>query len=70
MDGSKGLNRKQIATEAALIGRDAYVVAGVINQDSDAYIKNPDEWHAIKGSLEAIRRLNDAVAVENDRWHF
>ena len=33
---------------------------GVINQDSDAYIKNPDEWHAIKGSLEAIRRLNDA----------
>ena len=33
---------------------------GVINQDSDAYIKNPDEWHAIKGSLEAIKRLNDA----------
>ena len=33
---------------------------GVINQDSDAYIKNPDEWHAITGSLEAIKRLNDA----------
>ena len=33
---------------------------GVINQDSDAYIKNPDEWHAIKESLEAIKRLNDA----------
>ncbi len=33
---------------------------GVINQDSDAYIKNPDEWYAIKGSLDAIKRLNDA----------
>ncbi len=33
---------------------------GVINYDSDAYIKNPNEWYAIKGSLEAIKRLNDA----------
>ena len=33
---------------------------GVINQDSDAYIKNPDEWRAIKGSLDAIKRLNDS----------
>ena len=33
---------------------------GVINQDSDAYIKTPDEWYAIKGSLDAIKRLNDA----------
>lgn len=31
---------------------------GVINQDSDAYIKNADEWIPIKGSLEAIARLN------------
>ena len=31
---------------------------GVINQDSDAYIKNPDEWQPIEGSLEAIARLN------------
>lgn len=30
---------------------------GVINQDSDAYIKSPDEWVAIPGSLEAIARL-------------
>ncbi|NKB62243.1 MAG: D-glycero-beta-D-manno-heptose 1,7-bisphosphate 7-phosphatase [Gammaproteobacteria bacterium] len=30
---------------------------GVINQDSDLYIKKPDEWHAIPGSLEAIARL-------------
>jgi len=31
---------------------------GVINEDSDAYIKGPDEWHAIPGSLEAIANLN------------
>ncbi|HSW68944.1 MAG TPA: D-glycero-beta-D-manno-heptose 1,7-bisphosphate 7-phosphatase [Gammaproteobacteria bacterium] len=33
---------------------------GVINYDSDSYIKTPDEWHAIPGSLEAIARLNRA----------
>ena len=33
---------------------------GVINYDSDAYIKDADEWFAIEGSLEAIKRLNDA----------
>ncbi|MFC1685345.1 D-glycero-beta-D-manno-heptose 1,7-bisphosphate 7-phosphatase [Pseudomonadota bacterium] len=33
---------------------------GVINQDSDAYIKSPDEWVPIPGSLEAISRLNHA----------
>jgi D-glycero-D-manno-heptose 1,7-bisphosphate phosphatase len=31
---------------------------GVINYDSDAYIKTPDEWHPIPGSLEAIAQLN------------
>ncbi len=31
---------------------------GVINQDSDAYIKSPEEWTPIPGSLEAIARLN------------
>lgn len=31
---------------------------GVINEDSDDYIKSPDEWHAIPGSLEAIATLN------------
>ena len=31
---------------------------GVINQDSDQFIKNPDEWKPIPGSLEAIARLN------------
>jgi D-glycero-D-manno-heptose 1,7-bisphosphate phosphatase len=33
---------------------------GVINLDSDAFIKSPDEWIAIPGSLEAIARLNQA----------
>ena len=33
---------------------------GVINHDSDEYIKAPAEWRAIEGSLEAIKRLNDA----------
>lgn len=31
---------------------------GVINRDSDAYIKSVDEWIPIEGSLEAIARLN------------
>lgn len=30
---------------------------GVINFDSDAYIKTPEEWQPIPGSLEAIGRL-------------
>ncbi len=33
---------------------------GVINQDSDAFIKSPEEWIPIAGSLEAIARLNQA----------
>lgn len=33
---------------------------GVINEDSPAFIKSPEEWHAIPGSLEAIARLNQA----------
>lgn len=31
---------------------------GVINHDSDEYIKSPQEWLPIDGSLEAIARLN------------
>jgi len=31
---------------------------GVINHDSDAFIKSPDEWMPIEGSLEAIGLLN------------
>ncbi len=33
---------------------------GVINQDSAAYIKSPQEWRPIPGSLNAISRLNQA----------
>jgi D-glycero-D-manno-heptose 1,7-bisphosphate phosphatase len=33
---------------------------GVINYDSDQFIKSPDEWRPIPGSLEAISRLNHA----------
>lgn len=33
---------------------------GVINQDSDDFIKSPEEWLPIEGSLEAIARLNNA----------
>ena len=33
---------------------------GVINHDSDDFIKSPDEWLPIDGSLEAIGRLHKA----------
>jgi D-glycero-D-manno-heptose 1,7-bisphosphate phosphatase len=33
---------------------------GVINFDSDQFIKNPEEWKPIPGSLEAIARLCQA----------
>jgi D-glycero-D-manno-heptose 1,7-bisphosphate phosphatase len=36
---------------------------GVINEDSDAYIKSPQEWRPIPGSIEAIVRLHRAD------WH-
>lgn len=33
---------------------------GVINQDSENFIKSPQEWRPIPGSLEAIAALNQA----------
>ena len=33
---------------------------GVINRDSEQYIKSPDEWQPIAGSLEAIARFTQA----------
>jgi len=33
---------------------------GVVNEDSDDYIRSGDEWVPIRGSLEAIARLNQA----------
>lgn len=43
---------------------------GVINLDSDAYIRSPDEWKPIPGSLDAIARLTQAgyqVAVATNQ---
>ncbi|CAM4446975.1 MAG: D-glycero-beta-D-manno-heptose-1,7-bisphosphate 7-phosphatase [Legionellaceae bacterium] len=34
---------------------------GVINMDSENYIKSPDEWLPIPGSLEAIAKLTEAA---------
>ena len=42
-------------TKLIILDRD-----GVINHDSDAFIKSPDEWQPIEGSLQAIARLNQA----------
>lgn len=36
---------------------------GVINRDSPDYIKSPDEWIPIPGSLEAIARLDRKSVV-------
>ena len=33
---------------------------GVINYDSDEFIKSPEEWIPIPGSMEAIARLNQS----------
>ncbi|OZI77757.1 D-glycero-beta-D-manno-heptose 1,7-bisphosphate 7-phosphatase [Bordetella genomosp. 12] len=33
---------------------------GVINRDSDAFVKSPDEWLPLPGSLEAIARLTQS----------
>ncbi|MEG0859497.1 MAG: D-glycero-beta-D-manno-heptose 1,7-bisphosphate 7-phosphatase [Pseudomonas sp.] len=43
---------------------------GVINQDSDAYIKSLEEWLPIPGSIEAIAQLSQAgwtVAVATNQ---
>ena len=42
-------------TKLIILDRD-----GVINHDSDDYIKSPEEWHPIAGSLEAIALLCQA----------
>lgn len=33
---------------------------GVINEDSDDYVKSADEWQPLAGSIEAIAKLNRA----------
>jgi D-glycero-D-manno-heptose 1,7-bisphosphate phosphatase len=52
-------------TKAIILDRD-----GVINEDSDDYIKSADEWIPIPGSIEAISRLKKAgylVAVASNQ---
>jgi D-glycero-D-manno-heptose 1,7-bisphosphate phosphatase len=53
-----------LASEGIVQGRATRLIVldrdGVINHDSDAFIKSPDEWRPIPGSLEAIARLNHA----------
>ena len=36
---------------------------GTINEDSDDFIKSPDEWKPLPGALDAVARLNHAG------WH-
>jgi len=54
----------QLAGEAVAPTRAAKLIVldrdGVINYDSEQFIKSPDEWRPIPGSLEAIARLNHA----------
>ena len=54
----------QLASEAVAQTRAVKLLVldrdGVINRDSDQFIKSPDEWRPIPGSLEAIARLNHA----------
>jgi D-glycero-D-manno-heptose 1,7-bisphosphate phosphatase len=54
----------QLASEAVAPTRAARLIVldrdGVINYDSDQFIKSPEEWRPIPGSLEAISRLNHA----------
>jgi len=54
----------QFASEPAPHTRQARLIIldrdGVINHESDQYIRAPDEWRPIPGSLEAIARLNHA----------
>ncbi|MDR0779661.1 MAG: D-glycero-beta-D-manno-heptose 1,7-bisphosphate 7-phosphatase [Pseudomonadales bacterium] len=53
------------ATSLVILDRD-----GVINQDSDDYIRSVDEWIPIPGSIDAIARLSRAgfkVAVATNQ---
>ena len=54
----------QLASEAVAPTRAVKLIVldrdGVINHDSAQFIKSPDEWRPIPGSLEAIARLSHA----------
>lgn len=52
-------------TKLVVLDRD-----GVINHDSDAFIKNADEWLPLAGSIDAIARLSAAgftVAIASNQ---
>jgi D-glycero-D-manno-heptose 1,7-bisphosphate phosphatase len=51
---SEGVTAKR-SSRLVILDRD-----GVINRDSEQFIKSPEEWRPIPGSLEAIARLNHA----------
>lgn len=56
---------KTIAPKLVILDRD-----GVINEDSDNYIKSVDEWQPISGSVEAIVQLkakNIPVAIATNQ---
>lgn len=55
MDARKDKPPGPFARKLVILDRD-----GVINADSDQFIKSPDEWIALPGSLEAIAQLNQA----------
>jgi D-glycero-D-manno-heptose 1,7-bisphosphate phosphatase len=54
----------QLASEAVTPKRAVKLIIldrdGVVNRDSEQFIKSPDEWRPIPGSLEAIARLSHA----------
>src|SRR5690606_859250 len=52
---ARDLGAVQAGARLVVIDRD-----GVINEDSDAYIKSVAEWRPIPGSLEAIALLTRA----------
>lgn len=49
------LRNRAMLPKLVILDRD-----GVINEDSDQYIKSPAEWIPVPGSLEAISKLNTA----------
>lgn len=53
VNSNRMINKK--ADKLIILDRD-----GVINTDSPDFIKSPEEWIPIPGSLEAIARLNQA----------
>ncbi|MCF6775948.1 D-glycero-beta-D-manno-heptose 1,7-bisphosphate 7-phosphatase [Thiotrichales bacterium 19X7-9] len=59
------LSKQNILPSLVILDRD-----GVINEDSDQYIKSVDEWHDIQGSIQAITdltKLNIPIAIATNQ---